>query len=194
MMLDSFLDSSNFFFSYEYDLTHSAERRSRFLAPELNVALWQRSDARFFWNRHLLEDIIALSLHHWILPLMDGFVTILPETSINDVKFTYVLISRRSCFRTGARYHMRGSDPQGYVANFVETEQIIEYLGIISSFVQTRGSIPIIWWQTAKSLALKPKPLVDFTFYTVSFFHFIFVIFVVIIIGNIVMIAVVIIV
>jgi hypothetical protein len=63
---------------------------------------------------------------------------------------------------------MRGADPQGYVANFVETEQIVEYKDITSSFVQTRGSIPLIWWQTAKSLNLKPKPLIDYTTFTVG--------------------------
>lgn len=42
---------------------------------------------------------------------------------------------------TGASY------PQGNVANFVETEQIIERGGEKSSFVQTRGSIPLFWSQ-----------------------------------------------
>lgn len=32
-------------------------------------------------------------------------------------------------------------------------------MGNISSFVQIRGSIPLIWHQ--KSKALKPKPIVD---------------------------------
>lgn len=45
--------------------------------------------------------------------------------------------------------------PQGNVANFVETEQIIERGGEKSSFVQTRGSIPLYWSQYPD---LKYKP------------------------------------
>uniref|UniRef100_A0A1X7SQS2 Phosphatidylinositol-3-phosphatase SAC1 n=1 Tax=Amphimedon queenslandica TaxID=400682 RepID=A0A1X7SQS2_AMPQE len=34
------------------------------------------------------------------------------------------------------RYYMRGIDEDGFAANFVETEQIINYEGHTSSFVQ----------------------------------------------------------
>ena len=50
--------------------------------------------------------------------------------------FTYILISRRQCYRAGTRYYMRGIDLEGYAANYVETEQIIEYDGNRASFVQ----------------------------------------------------------
>jgi hypothetical protein len=49
--------------------------------------------------------------------------------AVNSMPFEYVLISRRGCLRTGARYHTRGADPLGNVANFVETEQIIIFNG-----------------------------------------------------------------
>jgi phosphatidylinositol 4-phosphatase len=44
------------------------------------------------------------------------------------------------------------------VANYVETEQIIERGGDKSSFVQTRGSIPLFWSQYPN---LKYKPAVE---------------------------------
>ena len=50
--------------------------------------------------------------------------------------FNYVVISRRQCFRAGTRYYMRGVDSEGYAANFVETEQIVEYDNSRCSFVQ----------------------------------------------------------
>ncbi|CAG9137152.1 unnamed protein product [Plutella xylostella] len=43
----------------------------------------------------------------------------------------------------------------GHVANFVETEQIVERGGERCSFVQTRGSIPLFWTQYPN---LKYKP------------------------------------
>jgi phosphatidylinositol 4-phosphatase len=49
---------------------------------------------------------------------------------------------------------------QGHVANFVETEQIVEYAGDRIGFVQTRGSIPLYWRQTP-NLKYKPAPQLD---------------------------------
>jgi len=59
---------------------------------------------------------------------------------------------------------MRGIDSQGNPANYVETEQILEYDNYYSSFVQIRGSIPLYWSQMP-NLKYKPalvlNPLVD---------------------------------
>ena len=55
---------------------------------------------------------------------------------VKSKSFKYVLISRRQCFRAGVRYNTRGLDSEGHVANFVETEQIIEYNGNNTSLVQ----------------------------------------------------------
>ena len=40
-----------------------------------------------------------------------------------------------------------GADENGFVANYVETEQIVEFNGMLGSFIQTRGSIPLRWHQ-----------------------------------------------
>ena len=37
----------------------------------------------------------------------------------------WAIISRRSVNRAGTRYFMRGSDLDGNVANYVETEQLV---------------------------------------------------------------------
>lgn len=39
----------------------------------------------------------------------------------------------------------RGADPDGYVANFVETEQIMQLNGFTASFVQVRFGIYLLW-------------------------------------------------
>lgn len=61
--------------------------------------------------------------------------------SINNVNiagesFFWSLVTRRSTQRAGTRLFCRGVDEHGYVANFVETEQIVEYSGDVVSFVQ----------------------------------------------------------
>ncbi|KAH9642854.1 hypothetical protein HF086_011901, partial [Spodoptera exigua] len=69
------------------------------------------------------------------------------NVTVNGHALTWSLVSRRSVDRAGTRFFMRGVDAQGNVANFVETEQIVERGGEKSSFVQTRGSIPLFWSQ-----------------------------------------------
>eukprot|EP01119_Soliformovum_irregulare_P024132 TRINITY_DN8582_c0_g1_i1.p1 TRINITY_DN8582_c0_g1~~TRINITY_DN8582_c0_g1_i1.p1 ORF type:complete len:1118 (+),score=325.37 TRINITY_DN8582_c0_g1_i1:40-3393(+) len=162
-MLNTFLSTSNFYFSYTYDVTLSAEVQSKLTEDELAQAQWKRVDKRFFWNNYIMEDFITRDLDAWILPVMDGFIKIIVD-NINDQAFEYIFISRRSCFRTGARFHTRGADPMGHVANFIETEQLVQSHALRSSFVQTRGSIPLIWHQKGKGL--KPKPITDHSLFS----------------------------
>ncbi|GER34872.1 phosphoinositide phosphatase family protein [Striga asiatica] len=56
----------------------------------------------------------------------------------------------------GTRMWRRGADSDGFVANFVETEQIIQVNGHTASFVQVRGSIPLLWDQIV-DITYKPK-------------------------------------
>lgn len=49
----------------------------------------------------------------------------------------------------------KGIDDDGYVANFVETEQIIYYSFYKCAFVQTRGSVPCFWEQTGLTAAVR---------------------------------------
>lgn len=42
---------------------------------------------------------------------------------------------------------MRGTNDEGNVANFVETEQVIYLDNEVSSYIQTRGSVPLFWEQ-----------------------------------------------
>lgn len=42
---------------------------------------------------------------------------------------------------------MRGTNDEGHVANFVETEQVIFLDNEVTSYLQTRGSVPLFWEQ-----------------------------------------------
>lgn len=74
------------------------------------------------------------------------------------------IVSRRSIERAGLRYQRRGVDSSGGVANFVETEFLVqsERAGTphLDSFVQIRGSVPLFWNQNAP-LSLKPPPVLE---------------------------------
>ena len=85
------------------------------------------------------------------------------------------VIARRSRAYAGTRFNKRGSNCQGDVANEVELEQIVGDTspsnfahGRYSSFVQIRGSVPLLWSQTApstKNLSFKTKPEIHFDSY-----------------------------
>ena len=186
-----FLESYEFYFSHHLNLTHSYQREY-ILKKKYNVDYldWKYSDPRFFWNKNLVKEFFDPTYSSWIVPLLDGckkiytlfiyglnhfkiykkkIVIKISQTIVYDEKFDYILISRRDCSRTGTRFKIRGADPRGNVANFVETEQIVCFKGNTSSFVQTRGSIPLLWQQRESSL--KPKPTIIHSPFSYSAFH-----------------------
>ncbi|XP_038246573.1 phosphatidylinositol-3-phosphatase SAC1 isoform X1 [Dermochelys coriacea] len=159
-MLSHVLNVDGFYFSTTYDLTHTLQRLAN-TSPEFQeMSLLERADQRFVWNGHLLREFAAQpEIHRFALPVMHGFIA-MHSCSINGKYFDWLLISRRSCFRAGVRYYVRGIDSEGHAANFVETEQIVHFNGSKASFVQTRGSIPFFWSQRP-NLKYKPKPQIS---------------------------------
>ncbi|XP_074015102.1 phosphatidylinositide phosphatase SAC2 [Numenius arquata] len=183
-LLKMFMDSDSFYYSLTYDLTNSVQRQSA--CEKTNLPLWRKVDDRFFWNKHMIEDLITVDnaeVDFWIIPIIQGFVQIeelvvnynessdddksSPETPpqestcVDDVHPTFLvaLISRRSRHRAGMRYKRRGVDKNGNVANYVETEQLIHVHNHTLSFIQTRGSVPVFWSQVG--YRYNPRPRLD---------------------------------
>ncbi|KAF6028128.1 SACM1L [Bugula neritina] len=161
-MLKAALEIKGLYYSTSYDLTHTLQRLYNTSAEFSSIPLAERADQRFVWNHNLLRELKhQADLSLYTLPIMCGFIAIKP-VSMKGHNFTYVLVSRRSVFRAGTRYNVRGLDSDGHAANFVETEQIVEYDYTKCSFVQTRGSIPLSWSQHV-NLKYKPKPKINDT-------------------------------
>ncbi|CAM1500962.1 Fc.00g101240.m01.CDS01 [Cosmosporella sp. VM-42] len=82
----------------------------------------------------------------------------------SERRYLITVISRRSTKRAGLRYLRRGVDQDGFVANMVETEQLLsspkwDASSSVYSFLQIRGSIPLFFTQTPYSL--KPVPILQ---------------------------------
>jgi hypothetical protein len=60
-------------------------------------------DQRFFWNHHMLKPFLNGQVESFCLAIMQGFVHIEPW-QIEEHEFDFVLISRRSCLRSG-KFH-----------------------------------------------------------------------------------------
>lgn len=159
-MMKNVLQTDGFYFATDYDLTHTLQRLAN-TSPEFQeMSLLERADQRFVWNGHLLREFIAQpELHKFVYPVIHGFIT-MKSSFINGKTFEWSIISRRSCFRAGVRYYVRGIDSEGHAANYVETEQIVQHNSAKASFVQTRGSIPFYWSQRP-NLKYKPKPQIN---------------------------------
>ncbi|KAJ2596276.1 hypothetical protein EV177_007968, partial [Coemansia sp. RSA 1804] len=156
--------SSGVFYSYTYDLTRSLQTKGGHLPNNSQGLLLSQTACHDYWfNRNLLQPLIKQRAYEWTLPMIQGCVQVAACTAVNGDNFHVSVISRRCIHRIGMRYERRGANSEGYVANFVETEQILAIdtgsQGVhYCSFIQTRGSIPFLWKQP--SSGLHPAPVV----------------------------------
>ncbi|PSS00390.1 Phosphoinositide phosphatase [Actinidia chinensis var. chinensis] len=143
------------YFSYDVNITLSAQRLHNLGDESKLLPLWRQADPRFLWNNYMLEVLIDNKLDQYLLPVIQGTFQNFQAAIGRDI-VDVTLIARRCTRRTGTRMWRRGADSDGYVANFVESEQIMQLNGHTASFVQVRGSIPLLWEQVV-DLTYKPK-------------------------------------
>eukprot|EP00878_Enallax_costatus_P019817 GHUV01020920.1.p1 GENE.GHUV01020920.1~~GHUV01020920.1.p1 ORF type:complete len:519 (+),score=162.58 GHUV01020920.1:114-1559(+) len=122
----------------------------------------------FVWNAYLTRPLRAtINSTRWTLPLIHGYWE-QRQVSVFGRQLTMTLLARRSRHFAGTRFRKRGLSAQGFVANEVETEQIID-AGIDwatgqplwAAMVQVRGSVPLFWSQQATPLSPKPDVLLQ---------------------------------
>ncbi|XP_021247264.1 synaptojanin-2 isoform X1 [Numida meleagris] len=142
--LRKILNSGMFYFSWpnagsNFDLTVRAQKQGD---------NHYESGNSFFWNQllHIPFKHYQVNCSDWLLKVICGVVDI-RTVYASHKKAKACLISRVSCERAGARFHIRGVNDDGHVSNFVETEQTIYLDDDVSSFVQIRGSVPLFWEQ-----------------------------------------------
>lgn len=119
----------SFYFSYSYNITRSLQHNIIQQRKSLNEGKYSCGhdfNSMFVWNHHLLRPARhALKRpHDWCMPIIHGFI----DQAALDIfgRSVYItIIGRRSRFFAGARFLKRGINDMGYVANDVETEQIV---------------------------------------------------------------------
>ncbi|KAK4766734.1 hypothetical protein SAY87_008376 [Trapa incisa] len=149
------------YFSYRTDITLNLQRRYKLMDGWMTKSIWKQADPRFVWNKNLMEEFIECKLDMFIILLLQGNIlnNVFFQTASLELKGspgTISLISRRCTRRLGTRMWRRGANLEGDTANFIETEQILEIDGFMSSLLQTRGSIPLLWEQIV-DLSYKPQ-------------------------------------
>lgn len=136
------ISKMGFYFSYDYPVQNK-------YSPDKNFY----SKNKFIWNYKgllkLTKDENKLSFFTFVI---QGYVK-----AIHHDLFTFLLISRRSSIMGGTRYNSRGTNVDGFTANFVESEQILFVKDKVFSFIQIRGSVPFFWNQKG----LVPNIVID---------------------------------
>ncbi|RUS76932.1 hypothetical protein EGW08_015305 [Elysia chlorotica] len=122
---------------------------------------------KFVWNNHLLQPFENKVHSDWILYIIHGFIG-QSNVCVYGKSVYLTVLGRRSNQFAGTRFLKRGTNLEGYVANEVETEQIVQDTSVtflnhgkVSSFVQHRGSVPLFWSQDIAKMVPKPPISLD---------------------------------
>lgn len=187
--------TKGFYFSHSYDITrtlqHNILRERRALGDGFSETRESDYNGMFIWNDYLLEPArkVLHNVFDWCVAVTHGYID-QSALSVYWGRVVYItIIARRSRFFAGARYLKRGANDLGYVANDVETEQIVSEMQTESfhapgprlfansnytSYVQHRGSIPLYWTQDTSGVSPKPDihlNVVD-PFFSAAALHF----------------------
>ncbi|KAF2202827.1 hypothetical protein GQ43DRAFT_439353 [Delitschia confertaspora ATCC 74209] len=65
-----YFGSGNFFFSYDYDLSHGIGKQQK----NSSLPLYKQFEPLYFWNQHLMSPFIEVGQHNFVLPVIQGFV------------------------------------------------------------------------------------------------------------------------
>ncbi|UKZ92146.1 uncharacterized protein TrAFT101_007112 [Trichoderma asperellum] len=168
------LSNGSFYYSTDFDLTNRAQDRP------LNSNSFEidNFDDTYLWNSFMISPLVqfrsrlmppereALDASRILTSAIRGFCkTMTIPQSASPLKASrsgrpsfLTLISRLSCRRAGTRFNARGMDDNGNVANFVETETTFwSPAGVLFSYAQIRGSVPVFWEQAADLLPGRQK-------------------------------------
>ncbi|KAJ8130937.1 hypothetical protein O1611_g2692 [Lasiodiplodia mahajangana] len=164
--LQKLLSNGSFYYSTDFDLTNRLQDRP----VDSDTFDIDNFDDAFLWNSFMINPLVqfrsrlvahereALDASRILTSAIRGFCLTMtipqvaaPLRDANSGLPSYLtVISRLSCKRAGTRFNSRGIDDDGHVANFVETETIYwSSSGVLFSYAQVRGSVPVFWEQSA---------------------------------------------
>ena len=152
-MLDDFLLRNPLYYSDSFDLTISFKMYEKQIKNKIipSSYIFPYTISYFAWNYSIAKIFDSKGMENFIFPVINGYFDS-RIVNYNEDDLSFIIIGRKDDRRSGMRFLLRGADLNGNVANFVETEEILIYreqngIAHILSFLQIRGSIPIIFTQ-----------------------------------------------
>eukprot|EP00058_Branchiostoma_floridae_P024968 XP_002610458.1 hypothetical protein BRAFLDRAFT_85597 [Branchiostoma floridae] len=178
-----FSDSDSFYYSPTGDLTNSVQRQHS-EQYDTTSPLWKKVDSRFFWNTHMLNDLIQSEVDsrffwnthmlndliqsedplsdRWIVPIIQGYVqmerfqVMLGEEDMPSDEGMEMTSEGRNFTITLISRRSRHRAGTRYKRRGVDET------GACANFVETeqvRGSVPIFWSQPG--IRYRPPPRID---------------------------------
>ena len=183
-MMNDFLERNSLYYSDKLDLSLSFQSIGKRLendpqAQSHDSEILRFSNDIYCWNRFLIYPYNRYykqgykegqenneGMQYFAFPIINGFFGSCKGNEYND-NVELFLIARKDVRRSGMRFLIRGADKDGNTANCVEIEEVLVYKEndnvTINSFVQMRGSIPLLWTQEP-TVKLNPKIKVNENF------------------------------
>ncbi|QPG73648.1 hypothetical protein FOA43_000960 [Brettanomyces nanus] len=153
--LRKILSDGSFYYSTDFDLTSTLQGRGVNHSQQLSL---DRYHLDYMWNAFMMKEVIhfrnnldddpkkALDSNRFLTTVIRGFAESV-RTTVGGRSAQMTIVSKQSWKRTGTRFNVRGVDDDGNVANFVETECILNDGLHAFAYTQIRGSIPLFWEQ-----------------------------------------------
>ncbi|ETB60466.1 hypothetical protein YYC_02750 [Plasmodium yoelii 17X] len=131
---------THMYYSYDFDLTQCIQKKRRKNIEEKEKApllhhysslnkrksFLKMCEKKFMWNYQMIKKMKNRCKidDNWFCPIIQGYISY-TSIEMNKKRIELFLVSRRSSILGGTRFNKRGINDDGYVANFVESEQII---------------------------------------------------------------------
>ncbi len=173
--LKKLLSDGSFYYSTDFNITqtlqqrgiHSFNNNGNNDHEQIEETNWKD----FMWNAFIMSDIIKYRnrLDPTLRAIFDasgfntsvirGFAETITTRVANSMGCRITIISKQSCRKAGTRYNSRGINDEGHVANFVESEIIVNIpeTDLCASYTQVRGSVPLFWEQETQLLGTSSK-------------------------------------
>lgn len=118
--------------------------------------VYDKREPAFVWNEYWAKPFAEYGMRNICIDMLQGTaITRIIDFGLEVYRFS--LLTIRQAKHGGTRYYARGLDEEGYAANEVQSELIVESnSGALWSHVWRRGSVPVKW----RSIVAKNLPTV----------------------------------
>ncbi|RCK55343.1 Phosphatidylinositol 4,5-bisphosphate 5-phosphatase INP51 [Candida viswanathii] len=149
------LSSGGFYYSKTFDMSSNIQERGN-NSGEFKLIADSDYFKRFMWNGFMSEELIEsrnrMSVSEQKIIDKSGLLVIVTRgyaktvnTTIGKDEALLTLISKQSCAKEGPLFGDWGSDGNGFVSNYLESEIIIYTKKFCLSYIIVRGNVPMYW-------------------------------------------------
>lgn len=153
------LSGGSFFYSRNFDITSNLQERGfrSSSKPQFNLIADSPYFERYLWNSFMNSELIEFrnrlseteqtyfDRSGFLVTITRGFAQTVNTKISNGEDALLTLISKQGCIRKGPIFGDWGSDDEGAVANFLESEIIIYTKQFCLAYVIVRGNVSIYW-------------------------------------------------